>query len=95
MIIYDEFAPRSDGSLVGDVLIYIVHVVLVFAIVVFAASHEVKKARNVDVYLLLVRKAAFRVFEFALSQRVINAGFAAEVVGKTTLVALGAVVVVI
>lgn len=51
---HNEFATRSDGSLVSDVLVDVVHVVLVFAVVVFAASHEVKKAWNVDVHLLFV-----------------------------------------
>jgi hypothetical protein len=69
--------------------------VFVFAVLVFAASHKVEKTRHTDVDFLLVRKAAAVVAELALSQRVVDAGFSAEVVGKPAFVALGAVVLVV
>lgn len=85
----------SDGSLVGDVLVDVVHVVLVLASVVLAATHEVEKAGDVDVDFLLVGKPALGVLELTLSQGVVDAGLIAEVMGKATLVTLGAVVIVV
>jgi hypothetical protein len=69
--------------------------VLVFALVVLAASHKVKKARHVDVDFLFVGKAALLVGELALSHGVVDAGELAEVVGEPALVALGAIVLVV
>ena len=87
---------QSDVSFVGYVLVDIaIHAVLIFAIVVFAASHEVKKAWHVYLHLLVVSKSAFSVWKLAFSQRVEDAGFAPEVVGKPAFVALGAIVFVI
>lgn len=86
---------ESDGSLVGNVLVDVVHVVLVLAVVVLAATHKVEKAGNINIDFFLVRKTALRVVELALSERVVDAGLVAEVVGEPALVALGAVVVVV
>ena len=53
---------QSDISFVGDVFVDIaIHAVLIFATVVFAASHEVKKAWHVYFHLLVVSKSAFSV----------------------------------
>ena len=53
---------QSDVSFVGNVFVDIaIHAVLIFAIVVFAASHEVKKAWHVYLHLLVVSKSAFSV----------------------------------
>jgi len=49
---------RSYGTFVGNVLDYIIEIMLVFALLVFTTSHKVKKTRNTDIYLLLMRKTA-------------------------------------
>ena len=68
---------------------------LVLAVLVLAATHKVKKAGNVDIHFFLVRKSALSLCKFTFSQRVEDARLVAEIVGKATLVALGAVVLVV
>ena len=86
---------QSEGSFEGDILVDVIHAVLVLAVIVFAASHEVEKAGHVDIHLFLVGKPASFVWKLALAHGVEDAGFFAEVVGKPALVALGAVVFVV
>ena len=53
---------QSNGSFVGDEFVYVVvHAVLVFAVIVLAASHKVKKAWHVDFHFFVVGKSAFSV----------------------------------
>ena len=86
---------RSNRSLVGDVLDDVLVGMLIFAGLVFASGHEVKKTGHADVYLLVVRKSAGLSRELALSKRVVYAWLGAEVVGETAFVPLGAVVLVV
>jgi hypothetical protein len=69
--------------------------VSILALGIFAPGHEVKKAGDAHVHFLLVGKATVLGGEFAFAHGVEDAGFAAEVVGKAALVALGAVVLVV
>ena len=53
---------QSNGSFVGDELVYIViHAVLVFAVVVLATSHKVKKTWHINLHLFFMGKSAFSV----------------------------------
>ena len=51
---------QSNGSFVRDEFVYIViHAVLVFAVVVLATSHKVKKAWHIDLHPFFMGKSAF------------------------------------
>lgn len=86
---------RSDWAFVGDVFDYIIEGVFVFALLVLASSHKVKKTRHTNVYLFLVRKTASVGWKLAFPQRIVDTGLVAEVVRITTLVALWTVIFVI
>lgn len=85
----------SDGSLVGDVLVDAFDIMLILAVFVLTALHEVKKTRHADVYLLLMGKPALFCRKFAFSKGVVNAWFISEVVAETTFVALRTVIFII
>lgn len=62
---------------------------------IFASKHEIKKAGDTDIYLLLVRKTALFAGVFAFSERVIDAWLASKIMGKPALVSLWTVVLII
>lgn len=67
----------------------------VLAAIVLASYHEVEKARYVDLHFLFVREPALLGGELALAHRIVDARLLSKVVGKTALVALGTVVLVV
>ena len=58
----------SDGPFVGDILNDIFECVFVFAGVVFASSHKVKKTGNTDIYFFFVGETACFWRKFTFSQ---------------------------
>lgn len=68
---------------------------LVLAVLVLASSHEVKKTGHGGIDLGLMREAALSIGELALSQRVVDAGLVAQIMGELALVALGTVVLIV
>jgi hypothetical protein len=59
---------KSDGTFVRDILYDIFYAVNILAILIFTPQHKVKKARNANIDLLLVRKTTFLASILAFSK---------------------------
>jgi hypothetical protein len=67
----------------------------VLTVLIFASQHQVKEARNAYINFLLVRKTALCIRVFTFTERVVDAGFVPQVMGKPALVSLRTVVLII